>query len=294
MSSSLSRSFANILTQASRSLIILSAIALSGCSGGDPDTLGPDKSGTPTPSSDAPLLFSDATSEADSKIGGNLIVSKSNTIRGISATLRHETRALKDYTDGVVKLTDSDGDESGVWTDGTTSIAPNQAQRGTYDYAAILNQTSAMGSGPLIAGVLTPQKYMPTSKSESYTGEAFIVGSNVNSGGFSTSGTSMVAADFESGMVSLTLNGFNLSNFDRLEINDMKIRSAEAGFSGGVLKLYAKDVDVTTAILGSGQTNSNEGRFFGLDATKSAPDEVGGVFVGDGSDGTISGGFLSD
>ena len=131
-----------------------------------------------------------------------------------------------------------------------------------------------------------------------YQGEAFVDGiTESGSTSFQARGVSTVTSDFNGGNVDVVINGLqNTPPFDRIEISSMSLTPSNATFGDGSVALFSGDEDVTQIILGAGYTTDASGAFFGLDSLMQSfqPDEVGGIFVGDGTNGTLSGGFLAD
>ena len=273
-----------------RSFLILGLLtALAACGGGGGG--GPVGGGG---GSTGLIELSNGTTQGTSTIAGTM-VDASNSIRTASASLEHQTRVLTSFTAGSVVFTDGDGDSGGTWSDGTSSLTESPNQSGTYSFAGIYNLASPSGSGPVILGVITPTANMPTTGTASYAGEGFINGSNVNTGSIATTSVSTVDANFATRLVDVTFSGFGTAqNFDELTITGASFDAARNTFAGGNLTLRSGGVDVTANILGSGITSDANGTFFGLNGAETRPDEVGGVFVADGTDGTLSGGYIAD
>ena len=181
-------------------------------------------------------------------------------------------------------------------TDGTTTLSPSAVQSGTYDFAAIYNlNNAAAGSGPVVAGVITPTDFVPTEGTTAYAGEAFVDGTNITTGAFSTKGSSTVNVNFETGVVDVEISGFTTPpDFDTLQTSGMMFDADRNTFSGGSFVLLKNGTVVTSGVLGTDITSEAAGSLFGLNASETLPDEVGGVFVADGTDGTISGGYIAD
>ena len=287
---------------------VATILALAGCGGGGTSDLGPGGGGSGGGGggggvdTSAVTFLSNTTADTTSQLGGTAISSIDNTVLRVSARLPHQRRDLVDFDNGLTVFTDDDeGDKEGLWTDGTSTLSP-RSPNSIYDYARFYNFTTpdaAGGSGPTIIGVLTPISGLSNGGSVTYTGQAFIDGTGLATDkAFEATGLSKVIGNFDgSRTVDVVISGLtNSPPFTELTIIGMALDLNNSSFAGGDLKLFGGGSDVTADVMGTSVTSDAEGTFFGLaaDASTEQPDEAGGVFVIDGTDGTISGGFLAD
>lgn len=287
-------------------LTALAAMTLLAACGGGGGTkiLGPGQTTTTPPGQVEPLFGSQA--DAISDIGGVIQLSQSNEIGTLRAQLDNQTANLGSFTVPGVSVGNLDDDQSiEGWSDGNgNAISDSPASNINYTFMSLFNFTSTDtpgASGPVILGVLTPSGGFPTNGSIVFSGEAFVDGATVNVDGevpFAARGVSTVTANLgATDTVFVEISGLqNTTAFDRIEITGLSLNTGTAAFDGGTVTLFDGTTDITNAILGAGHTTDAAGAFFGLDqiSEDGEPDEVGGIFVGDGANGTLSGGFLAD
>lgn len=287
-----------MITLGKASALTLAVTSLVACGGGGG---GDDGGGNTNPIPDY-ISFTNANFAEDSDVEGRLLITGAGAaeIRALTGTLTHNTRALTNLTDGGANsLTDANGDDSGTWTDGTITFQPNSAQSGSYGFAALYRLTAPTDSGSVVIGVTLDSADIPTENTTMggviYTGEALIDGSTVSGGGASLSGTgnSRVTVDFDAGTVDLLIDSIAGVSYDSITITDMTFSSDRSAFEGGTLAIINGGSDVTSALLGATAVSAAAGDFYGIDGNDN-PDEVGGVFLGEGDTGEISGGFLAD
>jgi hypothetical protein len=111
----------------------------------------------------------------------------------------------------------------------------------------------------------------------------------------SSTNTATVTADFAAARVDVDMPGFTgdaatAGNFDRIQINGMAISGNR--FTGGTLVATRSGNPVTP--IGTVTSQSAQGAFFGSDLTNGTPDEVGGLYIANGSTGTLTGAFVAD
>jgi hypothetical protein len=235
----------------------------------------------------------DQTTDATSVIAGHRLISNTSSILALSATLDHQTRNLNEFTDGVVSLTDSTGDENGVWTDGTTSATPSDALPGNFEYVGLYNITSPNGSGPAIVGVVTPSAAIPASGTANFTGSGFVEGSTLDGGLISTSANSSFTVNLGTKAAFVTLSSLTgTSEFSQLEITGMTLDATDGTITGGTVLLSSGSTDITGATLGTQISTIAAATLFGIESNATTPAEVGGVFHVSGTDGILFGGFL--
>jgi hypothetical protein len=165
---------------------------------------------------------------------------------------------------------------------------------------------TAQGGFTGFAGVVTAQADMPSGGTASYTGVAAVDRFLHNSATpeiIFDRGTSAVNVNFQAGTASVDLNSFSPrkagSNAPVLAVNIPFDQITGTGlvisgrnFTGGNWVTYTGGVPVQ--VVGASQTASSNGTFFGYDSTISAPDEVAGVFIIDGSTHIITGRYIAD
>jgi len=276
--------------------VALALTGLAACGGG-----GGGGGGNTTPPPDY-VDFANTTLSVDSTLEGQLLITEPGAveIRALDGSLRHDTRALTGLTDGIRTLDDQDGDDSGTWTDGTLTLAPDGSVLTFAQFYSFIDPSG--DSGTVVIGVTIDAADVPTTNTTgggvTYSGEARIFGSADPGGAatpLSSTGTATVVVDFAGNDVSLTVD--NLSSglpYDLLTITGMTIDAGDrSSFGGGSLQLFDGMSDETAAILGTNITGDAQGDFFGQDSNDN-PDEVGGVFAAEGDGGEIFGGFLAD
>lgn len=278
-------------------------LLLSACGGGGPSNLGPGR--TVVPSASDVFALTNTTADATSRIGGAALASETNTVQISTAQLPHQTGNLLNFSisNSAISIADLNETPTGGWSDGndnTLTISP--AQQGNYLYAGIFNFTSLENpesSGPIIIGTLTPSLGLPSRGSASYSGEAFVDGTTAGSAiPFTARGVSTITASFGGApTVGVVIDALqNSPPFDQIKISGMGLSPSASTFEGGTVSLFLDGNPVTDSVLGAGYSSDASGAFYGLDSTVEdfQPDEVGGIFVGDGTEGTLSGGFLAD
>lgn len=251
----------------------------------------------------------DSKAEATSSLGGIALRSNGATgsldVTQSTGTITHNSGAIV-LDDGTYSFSDSDGpDANRVLTDGrSTVVRGSRSFTGTYEYVTVYEQTYVSGGVTFdtngIFGVVTRPADIPTTGSATYTGEAAAQLVTSTEGFDLSNGTSTVTADFGSGTVDVTMTGFTATNLatgnagpapiDTITATGMQI--AGNRFSGGTVS--TTNGGATASPTGPNTTAVAQGAFFGYDTANSTPDEVGGIFLMQGDNGIITGGFIAD
>lgn len=234
--------------------------------------------------------------------------------------MAHDSGALF-LRDEEYSFIDNDGPVSpGVYTDGKYKltegkIANASGDTATYDYVSAYfmqpkTLVTPMFVQPLVGGIVTKEGDMPTSGSATYTGgatvniatDAYASVNNTDGKAENYDADATVTADFAAGTVDVALTNLakdssddvaSLADIDEINITKMKIagnRFAYDSASTFETKADGSVVDVT----GANTTSDAMGHFFGYDAAKNAPDEVGGVYLSKGDDAQVGGAFIAD
>ncbi|MEP5155000.1 transferrin-binding protein-like solute binding protein [Planktotalea sp.] len=250
-----------------------------------------------------------STANTTSTLGGAAVKLRENpdvvTVSSSSGTLDHSTGATV-LDDGTYRLEDQDGfGFDTLLTDGISVLiaTPTRGFSDSYSYARVYTQGYLVGTTPYSAtgvfGIVTSDADIPTSGSATYTGEAVGNYSDGTTDYDLDDGSSTVVANFGTGTVNVTMEGFeavNRSNgntedvgFNQVTITGMSIDGNQ--FDGGTIATLADGTVVT--IIGAQSQSDAIGRFFGLDSD-GVPDEVGGVGYIEGADGSVTTIFLAD
>ncbi len=313
------------MTRISTVAVALSCVALvAGCGGGGSSggavgstaTSGgtvttPVSSPTPgTPPATATYQTLSSTAVATSTLEGVAFRSDGTTtgtdIVSTPGTLAHAS-GRTELSVGSYQFVDPDGvDSNGRLSNGSSTLQ-QVATAGTYEYVAVYDH-SYVDNGTAydtvgVLGVATRAADMPTAggtAQATYTGDAaalVVTGSDQYE---MTGGVSNVSANFGSGTVDVTMNGFGATRhtgagsavapIDTISVTGMTIAGNE--FSGGTVTTSNGGAGV--AITGAGTTSAAQGNFYGYDAAIAAPDEVGGAVLQRGSSGLVYGGFVAD
>ena len=284
-------------------VLTVAAIALlAACGGGGgPTVLGPGRVATPEPGT---LQSLNADSGGDSTIAGTSLQTQPGTsITLLSAQLSAQTGNLTAFSNGATQVGDLD-DSNGGWRDdnGNLLLVSDALERdGGFTYSRAFNFIAANGpSGPVILGVVTPGSSIPNTGSLSFSGQAFINGGiDGADNSIGTRGTAIVDANFSGSQnVTVTISGFDDPvPFDSITLDNFNIANGGNTFDEGTVTLFdADNNEITGMLLGTVAGNDAAGHFFGIDAVAedSQPDEVGGMFFAEGTNGEIYGGFLAD
>lgn len=271
--------------------------ALSACGGGGGGvrTVGGGGGGGGGGGSDTPdALTFNATVDDESELVGAMVVTGSTRIetRPITATLDHEIRTLIDFDNGLVRFSDTDGEEAGIWQDADSehTLTPTNS---SFIYSRIYRLASDTGGGPVIFGVLAPTSVMPSTGDTTFTGIGSVSGAVSEIGTIDSTGVSTVTINW-AGTVDAKIELLAPQGFDMVTIDGMTLSRNDANFTGGVVTLLEGTQDVTDSLIGIDHTGNGEGGIFGTANENEEPAEVGGVFVLNGSSGTLGGGFLAN
>jgi hypothetical protein len=282
-------------------LAATATVFLLGACGGD-TVLGPGR--TVVPRDSEVFALDNTTADFRSKIGGVTLGSSDNTVRIVTAFLPHQTGRLEEFNTGTTTNITMDRNTNGGWNDSRTNtsqnnvLSLNQQSADSLIYSGIFDFTATDpdDSGVTIMGVLTPDIGLRSGVRITSIGDGFVDGvtdSMLRS--FNARGVSEITSNFSDGSVSVKINSFDGPDlpFDRIAIGSMQMDGAT--FDGGIVTLFLDGTEVTSDVLGPNHTTDAAGAFFGLDSREEdyQPREVGGVFVGDGTNGTLSGGFLA-
>ena len=195
-------------------------------------------------------------------------------------------------TDGIVYAVTLDGAQSGLFTGNYSYVVPI-----AYTYQNGVNSTSVLGN----TGVIAATADIPVAGTAQYVGDAFarVESANGTTGFLLSGGTSIVDVDFAAGAVDVTMGLFTavdqyapnpVAPIDAISGTGMHIIGAS--FTGGTWVTYKNGAVVN--FTGPATAVSAGGDFYGYDPLISAPDEVGGVILMDGSSGLVYGIFTAD
>ncbi len=266
-------------------MVFFISLALTACGGGGGGNNTNPASGSGADAAPSLKAFSDTTSTTPSHLTGHAL--RTATATGATSQtsqagqFNHATQAAT-MDGGAVTLSDIDG----------------------YEYVKVYTQSASQsGSGfdvnRGILGITAMASDIPSSGTAHYIGaaDAVLVQLTPGAGSYDlTQGTANIAADFGAARVDVTLTDFTASELtftgatvpiDTIHIDAMAI--SETGFSGGALRLENNGSEID--ILGANGGLTASGSFYGA-ATGPAPDEIGGAFLGQGDDGTLSGTFV--
>lgn len=285
---------------------------LSACGGGDgapvtaPPPGGGDVAGVANPN--PPNYETLASNAAQSSTVGIVGLESNNSTSAIvvtqaTGTLDHATGHLTVTSANFTFASDANGFQNpGTTTDGngnSVTVGGASGFSGSYDYVVPFNANyTVSGTSYDLAGMVggaTDASDLASSGTASYNGEA--VAGVIDGNGATTlsDGTSLVTVDFTTQTVNVVLNGFSTSyngtgtpsGLTEIQITGMTISGNS--FSGGNVT-YIGDPNPT----GAGSSFNAAGQFYGYDASISAPDEVAGVLLQTGADGTVTASFIAD
>lgn len=243
-------------------------------------------------------------------VGATGDIVASNVV-GINGSVTHNTGRIS-ISDGIYLLVDPNGfDANGIITDGVNTggridgAGSNPLFNNVYDYVIPFEYSYANGGTDFgvggTAGIVTRAGDVPTAGTAQYTGEAFARTTSTNGAEdfFYRDGISIVDVDFAAGSVDVTMGLFTdisqggtstIAPIDAISGSGMSI--VGASFVGGTWATLKNGVIVN--ITGAGTNVAAGGDFYGYDASISAPDEVGGVILMEGSTGRVYGIFIAD
>jgi hypothetical protein len=234
-------------------------------------------------------------------------------VTALSGALTHNTGRLE-ISDGTYLMVDTNGfDAAGYFTNGAVTGrrldgAGSQVFAGTYNYVVpVLYTRTTLGGNVSVFGnfgIPTSGADVPVRGQAQYrdAGGAFtrVVSANGASDYYLSRGYSLVDVDFSAASVDVTLGFFTRVNgavgpttaapIDAVSGRGMQILGS--GFVGGVWATYKNGVQVD--VTGPNTTTAASGDFYGYDSSISAPDEVAGVMLMNGSTGTVYSVFMAD
>lgn len=290
------------LSNSTKAILGLSCLALSACGGGE----------TTTDSVSSYASLSDTTRTTALNLTAAGLTT--NTTTGVvttssgSGSFTPSSGSITVAQNGET-FTDTNGpNSSGVYedSDGSTFVATTNLNTSGYDYLDIGNLNYTSGGMTydvaVVYGVETAVNDMPDnsdSATATYNGSAVATAIAASGDSYGLSdGSSTVSVSFAGGGdVDVTLTGFTVVDalgaattapFDTIHIDNMTISGNE--FSGG--DITTTNGGTLVVFAGSFANDDAQGAFFAQDGI--IPDEVGGVFISDGSNGFISGTFIGD
>jgi hypothetical protein len=207
-------------------------------------------------------------------------------------------------TDGRITMTDNDGfNGSGVATDGTVTFS-DLGTTGSYDYVILVSENYADNGVSYdatgVVGIRTEVAQMPLSSTASYSGETeatLIMGAQ---GYDLRNGSSQINVNFNTSRLDVDLSGFTATNIFSQTVTTAPVDQIKGtglvingnGFSGGTFTTLKNGSVVN--VTGSNTSTLSGGAFLGYDVTNSMPDEIGGVVLMKGQDGTLSAWYVAD
>ena len=265
----------------------------------------------------APVNTSTAISgtAASGVVSGNTVTNYS--LGSASGNLNPATKAL-DFTSSAtgLSMTTTTPTSSGVidtWTDGTKTVqasnvvstSGSSGSKYVREYAYSDSATNT--SGTLFLGFATDPAHMPTGGTATYTGTSGgLAGTGTTASATRTgsfTGTSQVTANFGAGTLNAVLSGTQFFDgfgnattsagvgMDTLSLSGATISGSS--FSGGTLTASLGGADVTSNLIGTPQTTTTSGNFYGWDNSAGAPEEVAGASLVTGSSGILAGSFIA-
>lgn len=234
--------------------------------------------------------------QANNKTGGLALVA-------ISGTVKHDTGATT-VKDPTHTMTDADGpDSKKILSDANGTLTYSSNFVGPYIYAAGYKQSYKEADVSYdvngIIGIATQTGDMPTSGTTTFNGEAEVLLVTATSGFDLKSGKSKIEANFGTGKLTATLNGFTsidqttglpgAAPIDEVKISDMSISGN--GYSGGTFATTKAGTAVD--VVGANAVKSAQGSFYGQNSAANGPAEVGGHVLMKGDGGIVSGSYLA-
>lgn len=216
--------------------------------------------------------------------------------------------AIVSDDEGNLKLERSNGSiqhSSGKISTGHGGVVDQEDLAKNYQYTMIYNQsyeeTGRVSDAFGVGGIVTSVSDMPKRNHEvvTYSGQSLtqLITSNA---GYELVGNSALTVNFDTSKIDARMENFvttDLSNGETVDnpIGGILVDGADisgSGFSGGTFTVLKKGPTVNLA--GGNSSSKMIGNFYGYDATKAAPDEIGGVFLQKGDDAILSGIFFAD
>lgn len=262
--------------------------------------------------------FSTGEGQGTGTLGGAFMqgTGRDKTTSTGSGSIRFEDGATT-LSDGVVTIVDSDGvslheeleDDENTHLEYTTAYIKSSG--GNYlnnDYETlatvrvidgVVTQTGNDVTESLgVVGFATDIANVPTAGSGTYHGEAWVRfesrASTVNIG--TAYGDVAAVTDFDLGVIDLTISDIDDgANNTQVPVDTIKFLGLD--IDGNVITGDSYQATIDGAPLepsGAGSEAVIKGNLFGYDASVSGPDEMGGIFVIKGVDGTLDGLFGAD
>ncbi len=304
----------------SRKATLLSVSAfVAACS----STVSPTTPGAPPSGFTYRTLDDRVSTSGDSTLGGVIATEEGSVniaMNAITGSVSHVTGSTS-LNAGPLAMVDADGPAAdGSLISGTNNLynytyntgATVAFFSGSYQYVAAFNGNYISGGNVYNVlggtyGVVTGTSDIPNAGTAGYSGEA---GGKYNYSGaagtiysYLTAGESAVSADFSANKVSVTMNNFTALDtvgapitqdvFDEVRLTNMSVLGNS--FSGGNIAFYKNGASVSyDTVIGSNINALTGGNFYGYDSTIGAPDEVGGVVIQEGIQGTMHLVFVAD
>ena len=274
-------------------------LALAACSGGG------------STETDVPVYESfGSDASVTSELAGPVLRSSAsgNEVIAASGTLRHDTgRIVLDLGNYVLDdpdgFGDRDGDGLAELSDGTVTIEVIPGFE-DFDFVRFFGDGEYTTGGTRylvngIFGIATAAADMPLSGTATYSGPVAAILVPTGGGEVEQSGTTLATVDF-GGTLDLRMT-FDDTAVDGVgtpvapaldEIAIRRMGIAGNSFSGGTITVDFDDGAGDP--VGTVRSQRAEGRFFGYDAARRIPDEIGGVVIVEGAGATIAAGFVAD
>lgn len=239
------------------------------------------------------FTLDNVTTDEKSELTGAMLASSTGNaleVRLVTGTLDHSPGDIEGLT-----VVGGDADQaldptSNGWGNGTVSLTENDNTPANQIYARLYDLSSSSGSGPLVIGVIAPNEVLPTTGNTVFTGAGFVTGSAVNdTNQIDGTGVSTLTVNW-AGTVDAEITGNLDEAFDTVTITGMT--RTDTTFAGGTVTVLNNGANVTTALIGADATGAGSGGLFGATADDTDPAEAGGVFLTEGSNGVLGGGFL--
>ena len=286
--------------------LCLCALVVTACSGGAGDVSNPSTTPTDPPSGTVYPQYRTNTGvpiSVSTQLEGTALQSRGGTQRlsQVSGTVNSADGSVT-ISDGSATLSDPDGfDASGTLSNGAgaTYQTRTDPELSGYDYVTVgkldyLAGGTSSTSSLVVIGVDTENADMPSRGIARYTGS--MRADEIQGSSFQHYQSNQVVLDVDFGSHDATLTAENFGvtsggmNFDALTVSGIDITGNN--LSGGTATTLSNGSPVT--LYGSDATTSLSGTFYGFDTSIGAPDEAGGVFLVDGSNGQLMGYFVVD
>ena len=307
----------------SRRVSLLSVSALVAACSNAVAPITPTTPGAPPSGFTYRTLADRVSTTGDSTLGGVIATEEGSVniaMNAMSGTLNHTTGSTS-LNAGPLAMVDADGPAGdGALIDGTNHLynyTYNTGSNvpffnGTYQYVKAFDGNYIAGGNVYnilggTYGVVTGAADIPSAGTATYSGEAGGLYNYTGAAGtvytYLTAGDSAVSADFSTNKVSVTMNNFTTLNsvgatvtqdvFDEVRLTNLAVIGNS--FGGGNIAFYKNGTSVTyDTVIGANINALVGGNFYGYDSTLGAPDEVGGVLIQQGIQGTLNLVFVAD